>query len=412
MSDDRIKSQLLQDFTAVRERTLALTEGLSAEDMMLQSMPDASPTKWHLAHTTWFFEAFILQPLSPRYRVFDGAFTYLFNSYYNAIGQRHPRPLRGLLSRPDLNQVLAYRRHVDEHIRQLIETGEQTGLASLITTGLHHEMQHQELILTDIKHALYLNPAALPEHHLQQAATASPTPTGFRTYPEALFTIGASPEAFHYDCEGPQHPVFIKEFELRDSLVSNAEWLAFIEDKGYQTPELWLSDGWDLVRREQWCAPLYWRHHNDRWQEFTLQGWQPLNLHAPVCHISFYEADAFCRWAGLRLPTEFEWEYAAHLRHPAIEGVFAETGLWHPEHEQSPALFGNTWQWTSSSYGPYPGFTPEQGALGEYNGKFMASQYVLRGGSCATAKAQIRHSYRNFFYPHQRWQFSGVRPAR
>ncbi|MDO6746052.1 ergothioneine biosynthesis protein EgtB [Gilvimarinus sp. 1_MG-2023] len=407
-----VNKQIAAQFGAVRARTLALTSGLSAEDMMLQSMPDASPTKWHLAHTTWFFEEFILKPHCPNYTVFQQNFNYLFNSYYNAVGSRHPRAQRGLLSRPGLSQVLDFRHHVDDAIEQLLAASDCPKVQSLVTTGLHHEMQHQELILTDIKHALWLNPAAdiVPNHALK-TIKASPKPQ-FCTYPETLTTIGTSGAGFHYDCEAPAHQVFISAFSLRDLPISNGEWLNFIQDGGYQTPGPWLSDGWDLAQREQWQAPLYWHPQDKNWQEFTLHGWQPLDPAAPVCHISFYEADAFCRWAGWRLPTEFEWEYAARQQNRTVEGEFAESGHWQPGPATQPSLFGNVWQWTSSAYAPYPGFSAEQGALGEYNGKFMANQFVLRGGSCATAQAQMRHSYRNFFHPHQRWQFSGVRPAK
>lgn len=406
-------NHLIAQVRTVRARTLALTQGLSAEDMMLQSMPDASPIKWHLAHTTWFFETFVLKLWQPGYTEFDGQFNFLFNSYYNAAGERHPRPQRGLLSRPSLEQVLQYRQYVDECLTQLLTDDTAGDYARVIITGLHHEMQHQELMLTDIKHALaqniYNSKAATPS----TAMLPDPKPL-FTEFPEGLVTIGASGDDFYYDCEAPEHSVYLAAFELRDTPVTNAEWIDFINDGGYSNPDHWMSDGWDDAQRQDWQTPMYWRQCNSQWQSFTLNGWQALNLSAPVCHISWYEADAFCRWAGWRLPTEFEWEYAAH--NAAIEGEFAESNHWQPQalaQQSGPlAMFGNVWEWTSSAYSPYPGFRAEQGALGEYNGKFMANQFVLRGGSCATAREQIRLTYRNFFYPHQRWQFAGVRPAR
>ncbi|MDO3386292.1 ergothioneine biosynthesis protein EgtB [Gilvimarinus sp. SDUM040013] len=407
--------QLLRNYQAVRARTLALTKGLSAEDLMLQSMPDASPGKWHLAHTTWFFEEFILKPWAPEYPVFNRQFSYLFNSYYNAVGNRHPRPRRGILSRPDLSQILEYRAHVDQHVGRLLANDTIAEYATLVVTGLHHEMQHQELFLTDIKHALFQNTFAFAQHLHTTPIKHQPLDSKFAEFSETLTTIGASNESFRYDCEAPEHKAYINAFSLRTQPITNAEWLAFIEDRGYRTPGPWLSDGWDHAQTEQWQAPLYWRKHDDQWQEFTLSGWQTLDPNAPVCHISFYEADAFCRWASYRLPTEVEWEHAARTMSPNIEGQLADSGHWQPTSVPVAtglqAMHGSVWEWTASAFAPYPGFRAEQGALGEYNGKFMANQFVLKGGSCATPRAQLRHSYRNFFYPHQRWQFSGVRPA-
>ncbi|WP_339615418.1 ergothioneine biosynthesis protein EgtB [uncultured Gilvimarinus sp.] len=414
--------ELRQWYDRVRQRTTALTKGLSAEDMMLQSMPDASPTKWHLAHTSWFFETFALKPHLPHYRVFDADYEYLFNSYYDSVGERHPRPARGLLSRPSADEVFAYRRHIDDAMLALIDTAPSKTVADIIVTGLHHEMQHQELILTDIKHALAQNPSAfssghasasLPTSAAQIATDSAPLEVAFSAFTEGLYWIGAEPTDFSYDCERPRHRVFCNAFSLSNAPVTNGQWLAFMAAGGYQDPAWWLSDGWDCKQKNQWQAPLYWQEVNGEWFECQLDGYQPINLAAPVCHISYFEADAFARWAGYRLPREFELEIAA--TQSAAQGNFAESDRWQPQPaaagEGLKQVYGDVWEWTSSSYSPYPGFTPEQGALGEYNGKFMVNQYVLRGGSCATAQAQMRPSYRNFFYPHQRWQFSGLRLA-
>ncbi|RUO25981.1 ergothioneine biosynthesis protein EgtB [Aliidiomarina minuta] len=401
-------------YKEVRMQSLRLTEGLSDEDMLLQSMPDASPTKWHLAHTSWFFETFLLQPHLSAYQVFDDSYQYLFNSYYDSVGERHPRPERGLLSRPSLRQVLAYREHVDKAMQQLLKQKPDKKILDALTIGLHHEMQHQELMLTDIKHALASNPYGLPEL-TPEANNNTPTDSTFTHFKGGLIYIGTdSDHEFAYDCEQPRHQVFLHEFNLRNSLVSNQEWLAFIDDGGYQKPELWLSEGWALCQQEGWQAPLYWRQKDGNWQTMTLQGYRPVHPAEPVCHISYYEADAFARWLDYRLPTEFEWEHAARTQ--PLTGHFADSGIWHPRQpEQQPGLkqmHGDVWEWTQSAFAPYPGFQPPKGALGEYNGKFMINQMVLRGGSCATAHQQMRFSYRNFFHPHQRWQFSGLRLAR
>ncbi|WP_049721877.1 ergothioneine biosynthesis protein EgtB [Gilvimarinus polysaccharolyticus] len=412
-------TELLQWYDAVRQRTVALTHGLSAEDMMLQSMSDASPTKWHLAHTSWFFETFVLKPYAANYRVYNASFEYLFNSYYDSIGERHPRPVRGLLSRPSLEQVLAYRRYIDDAMQTFIDT-QPTGasITSVITTGLHHEMQHQELILTDIKHALAQNRAAFKADcrsvsSAAPEAQASHTTPMFSSFPEGTYWIGAEPNGFSYDCERSRHRVFCNAFALSNCPVSNAQWLEFMAAGGYQDPTWWLSDGWSYQQQHQWQAPLYWQKIDNEWFELRFDGYHRVNLSAPVCHISYFEADAFARWANCRLPTEFELEVAA-AQNP-LQGNFAESNHWHPQpktpHTGLQQIYGDVWEWTSSSYAPYPDFNPEQGALGEYNGKFMVNQYVLRGGSCATAQAQMRPSYRNFFYPHQRWQFSGLRLA-
>lgn len=404
---------MLNDYQRVRQQTLALTEWLSAEDMILQSMPDASPTKWHLAHTTWFFETFLLQPHLTGYRVFHPSYTYLFNSYYDTVGDRHPRPARGLLSRPPLSEVLAYREYVDSAMVKLFEQAGDTHNDD-VTIGLHHEMQHQELILTDIKHALSFNGYAFPEPAPTEQTPATQPDRGFTAFEGGLTTIGTNAESgFAYDCEQPEHKVYVPDFSLRNSLVTNQEWLEFMADGGYQRPKLWLSDGWARCQRDNWQAPLYWRQTNDQWQALTLHGYQQVDPLQPVCHISYYEADAFARWAGYRLPTEMEWEVAA--RNKTIDGNFSESGRWHPQPAADKGLtqlYGDVWEWTQSPFLPYHGFKPPGGALAEYNGKFMANQWVLRGGSCATAKDQLRPTYRNFFYAHQRWQFSGLRLAR
>jgi len=414
------REKLIAQYERVRAQTLSLSESLSAEDMMLQSMPDASPAKWHLAHTTWFFETFLLQPYLVGYRAYDEAYQYLFNSYYETVGERHPRPQRGLLSRPPLNEVLDYRAYVDNAMKQLLSvSGVDTDIEAAVTIGLHHEMQHQELLQTDIKHALSLNPYALK---LDAHEADSPAGSGHDKNPEfipfkgGLSFIGTDAESsFAYDCEQPRHQVFVPEFSLCERLVTNAEWLEFIEDDGYKRPKLWLSDGWATAQQEGWQAPLYWHRQDNQWLTLTARKREPLDLNAPVCHISYYEADAFARWKSCRLPTEFEWEHAAQS--VELSGHFLESGnsLPQPSAKSTKGLkqmFGDAWEWTQSPFIPYPGFTTPDGALAEYNGKFMANQWVLRGGSCATAEQQMRLTYRNFFYAHQRWQFTSLRLAK
>jgi ergothioneine biosynthesis protein EgtB len=416
----------------VRRETLRLAEPLSAEDQMVQSMADASPTKWHLAHTTWFFETFVLAPRAPGYRVFDQRFAYLFNSYYENVGPRHHRPARGLLSRPSLADVLRYRAHVDDAIGRFLLESDFEGdagaeLLDALELGLHHEQQHQELILTDIKHALAGNPLA-PGYRSEaaQGAPAAPAarsgndeapPLVYRAFEGGLVSMGRDGAGFSFDNERPRHRVFLEPFALASRLVTCGEVLDFMADGGYRRPLLWLSAGFEAVTRGGWTAPLYWEERDGAWWHFTLGGPRPVERAEPVCHVSYYEADAFARWAGARLPTEAEWERAA--ADAPVAGSFVESGRLHPAPDstqgEGPALaqlYGEAWQWTASAYAPYPGFVTAPGALGEYNGKFMVGQMVLRGGSCASPRSHLRATYRNFFPPEARWQFSGVRLAR
>lgn len=412
------REKLVTEYERVRAQTMRLTDALSAEDMMLQSMPDASPAKWHLAHTTWFFETFLLQPHLTGYQPYNAAYQYLFNSYYETVGERHPRPQRGLLSRPPLEEVIGYREHVDSAMAILLQSP-NTDIEAAVTIGLHHEMQHQELLQTDIKHALSLNPYALSLDTDALASSARAVSTHspeFVHFKGGLSFVGTDAESsFAYDCEQPRHQVFIPEFRLCDRLVTNAEWLEFMEDDGYKRPKLWLSDGWATAQQEGWQSPLYWHREDGMWLTITDRKRVPLDLNAPVCHISYYEADAFARWRGCRLPTEFEWEHAAQS--VEIGGNFLEQNHSLPQsavdgYKGIRQMFGDAWEWTQSPFIPYPGFRTPEGALAEYNGKFMANQWVLRGGSCATAEQQIRSTYRNFFYAHQRWQFTSLRLAK
>jgi ergothioneine biosynthesis protein EgtB len=400
-------------FRLVRGATLALAEPLSPEDYVVQSMPDASPAKWHLAHTTWFFEEFVLQHAVPGYKFLDEQFRYLFNSYYNSIGPMHSRPHRGLLSRPTVEQVMAYRERIDERMQTLLQRQDLSPeVVSVITIGLNHEQQHQELLLTDIKHLFSCNPL-LPAYVREKTAAARPAAAlEFRNFDGGLIDIGHSGDGFSFDNELPRHRTYTDAFRLANRAVTNGEYLEFVRAGGYEDPIHWLSDGWTTVQKEGWKRPIYWTPSLE--EEFTLTGLRELNPASPVCHVSYYEADAFARWAGARLPSETEWELAA--KDVALRGNFVENRRWHPE---APAqdgqllqMFGDVWEWTQSAYAPYPGFKAAEGALGEYNGKFMVNQLVLRGGSCATPASHIRATYRNFFNPSARWQFTGLRLAR
>jgi dimethylhistidine N-methyltransferase len=401
-------------YRRVRDATVALIAHLSAEDMQAQSMPDASPAKWHLAHTSWFFETFLLTPNLAGYRPFDPSFAYLFNSYYEALGPRQPRPERGLLTRPTLKQVLAYRAHVDDGMARLLAwAGED--VAGLVDLGLAHEEQHQELILMDLLHLFAqspLKPAYSPAPALPVGADTGPATQ--LDFEGGLVEIGHDGRGFAFDNEGPRHQVFLQPYRLADRLVTNAEWLAFMADGGYRRPEFWLSEGWARAQAESWSAPLYWEESPSGWRVMTLQGLRALAPHAPVTHVSFYEAEAYAAWAGARLPTEAEWEHAAQGL--PVTGNLMERGEMGPAAARRAApglrqMFGDVWEWTRSAYSPYPGFRPAAGAVGEYNGKFMIGQMVLRGGCCVTPERHVRASYRNFFQPHQRWMFSGLRVA-
>ena len=395
---------LLDRFLSVRQQTEALAEPLSPEDQTVQSMPDASPTKWHLAHTTWFFETFLLKPQLAGYRAFDPSYEYLFNSYYEAVGPRHPRPQRGMITRPGVDEVLAYRRHVTEAMVPLIA---QSNATDLIELGLHHEQQHQELILMDIKHALSLNPL-FPAYAPERLPATAGAPLGWLEFEGGLVEMGHAGGGFAFDNEGPRHRTWVDPFALATRLVTCGEYEAFIADGGYRRPEFWLSAGWDCVKQRDWDAPLYW--HDDG--IFTLGGLRPRRAGEPVCHVSFYEAAAYAKWAGKRLPREAEWEIAS--ADAALDGNMLEDGRHHPapaEGEGLVQMIGDVWEWTASPYVAYPGFREPAGAIGEYNGKFMANQMVLRGGCAATPPDHVRITYRNFFYPDARWAFSGIRLA-
>ena len=420
-------TELLQRYTAIRAHSVALAAPLSAEDCGAQSMPDASPVKWHLAHTTWFFETFVLEPNEPGFQSFDPAFRVLFNSYYNGVGARHPRPQRGLLTRPALAGVLAYRSQVDQRMQAVMAAGKDNAeLQALIGLGLQHEQQHQELLLTDVLHLLSCNPmapayckggdegnAAMPTGGLQAAP-----PLDWVEYAGGLVEIGHTGGGFAFDNEWPRHTAYLAPYALGARLVNHAEFAAFIADGGYSRPDLWLAEGWDWLTAQAIAHPLYWRGAlGGEWQVFGLHGVQPLQPQAPVAHLSYFEADAFARWAGARLPTEAEWEAAAAPLAPALlrDGTRAPRTRIEAQAAASEGLrelFGEVWQWTQSSYAPYPGFRAAAGAVGEYNGKFMVNQYVLRGSSCATPQGHARPSYRNFFPTTARWQFSGLRLAR
>lgn len=409
-------------FRAVRRRTLGLCEPLTPEDMMVQSSAETSPAKWHLAHTAWFFESFILREFLPGYALFNSDFPWLFNSYYRSFAAFPQKHLRASFSRPGLEEILRYRAHVDEAIERLLEGSPEPEALKRIELGVNHEEQHQELLLTDILHAFFTNPlrpAYLPEDAAAGSAERDDAePLRFVEFPGGLREAGHKGEGFCFDNELPRHRVWLEPYKLAQRLVTNSEFADFIADGGYQRPELWLSAGWDAVEQNGWSAPLYWTREGAEWKLFTLRGLQPLAkmAAAPVSHVSFFEADAYARWAGKRLATEFEWEAAAESL--PIEGNLLDSGKLLPSPAKAPfqehcpaQQFGDCWEWTASAYLGYPGFRPLAGSLGEYNGKFMSGQMVLRGGSCVTPAAHIRASYRNFFSPETRWQFSGIRLA-
>jgi ergothioneine biosynthesis protein EgtB len=410
-TDDR--ETLALSLARVRQRTLDLAAPLSPEDMQPQAMPDASPTKWHLAHTTWFFDEFILRPHGYAPEAPDQA-RFLFNSYYEAVGERHPRPDRGLVTRPDVQEILDWRAQVDEALARLFAQAPSDlvdDLAPLLELGLNHEEQHQELLLMDILSLFALHPAA-PAYRTDLKSAAGPArgPLGWIASDGGLVEIGAGEGGFAFDCERPRQKVWLEPFSLGDRLVTCGDWLNFIEDGGYDTPGHWLSDGWDRARAEGWRSPAYWDEEDGVWSRRTLAGRETVDPGAPVCHVSFYEADAYARWAGARLPTEAEWEAVAEGR--PIAGNFLDSDILRTAASAGDQLYGDVWEWTASAYGPYRGFAPAAGAVGEYNGKFMSGRQVLRGGCCATPAAHMRASYRNFFEPHQRWMFSGVRLAK
>jgi len=420
---DDARGELRARYRRVRDLTEALAAPLRPEDQVIQTMADVSPTKWHRGHTTWFFETFLLEPRLTGYEAFDADFRYLFNSYYEAVGPRHPRAQRGLLSRPTVEEVARYRAHVDGAMEKLIDgcdADEWNDIAPLAVLGLHHEQQHQELLLMDIKHVLSINPFDAVYVEPPLAARHAPRAMRWLDVAAGLVEVGHAGGGFAFDNESPRHKVYVEPFRLADRLVTAGEWLAFIADDGYRRPELWLSDGWYAVQEHEWRAPLYWRDDADGWSVFTLNGWRPLAPDEPVVHVSHYEADAFARWSGARLPTENEWEHAV----ASLDTVDPRAGLpdtaprrarLHPgPAPESPGLVqasGEVWQWTASAYLPYPRFTPAAGAVGEYNGKFMSGQMVLRGGACVTPAGHARATYRNFFPPASRWMFGGLRLA-
>jgi ergothioneine biosynthesis protein EgtB len=434
--EDASKERLVSRYREIRAFSEELSRPLQVEDYVIQSMPDASPAKWHLAHTSWFFESFILRPGLPGYRESDSLTSYLFNSYYNAVGPMHCRARRGMISRPTVEETFQYRHRIDEAMTDFFDRATEDRwqtLAPTMVLGLNHEQQHQELFLTDIKHLFSQNPLGpvssagrnVIDSHVQCNGEASPNdmdaqhapqPLNWVTFPEDIYWIGQDGSDFAFDNETPRHRHFLNGFYIASRLVTNAEYLEFIESGGYERPEFWLSLGWLTVNDQKWKAPLYWERRDDEWYAFTLGGLRKLDLSEPVCHVSYFEADAFARWAGARLPTEAEWEVAS-ADFP-VEGNFVEARQFHPVPLSSRSnrglaqLFGDVWEWTQTPYSPYPGYRPAAGAIGEYNGKFMCNQYVLRGGSCATAQSHIRRTYRNFFAPDKRWQFMGIRLAK
>ncbi len=408
---------LAERYSSVRALSVAICELLELEDYVVQSMPDCSPAKWHLAHTSWFFEQFVLKPYGRQFRPYSDEFSYLFNSYYQTVGPMHERPRRGLLTRPTVAEVRRYRLHVDEQMHRLLaHTDIAERLQDIVTLGLNHEQQHQELMLTDLKHLFFSNPLRPTYRRMTTKVTpCESTASRFVSFDGGVFEIGATGKHFCFDNESPRHRVLVEDYSLADRLVTNAEYREFIRDGGYRRADFWLSDGWSTVSTQGWTRPLYWSETLD--SEFTLSGVQPLDPVAPVCHLSFYEADAYARWAGARLPTEAEWELAAQSL-PIAGNLLAniEDAPLHPQPVSAPArlrqFYGDVWEWTASPYVAYPGYRAPSGPIGEYNGKFMCNQLVLRGGSCVTPADHIRATYRNFFYPDARWQFMGLRLAR
>lgn len=405
-------ASLAQRYQAVREQTVALCAPLEVEDFVVSSMPDVSPTKWHLAHTSWFFETFLLAEHLPDYSSPNPRYAFLFNSYYVQAGERHCRAQRGLATRPSVGEVLAYRNHVDEAVSRLCERiadDPEHPAWPVIELGIHHEQQHQELLLTDIKHVFWMNPLRPAYRTALPASVEAPRLT-WREFAAGIQRLGHQGSGFAFDNESPAHRVFTEAFRIGSRLVTNGEFLSFIEDGGYRRPELWLSNGWATVRELGWSAPLYWERFDGAWREFTLAGDAPVDPSLPVCHVSYYEADAYARWAAHRLPTEAEWETAAAGL--PLEGTFVESGRFHPAADNgSGQWYGDAWQWTHSAYVAYPGFKPSAGAIGEYNGKWMSDQWVLRGASVATPRSHARLTYRNFFPSDARWQFTGIRLA-
>ncbi|WP_299552352.1 ergothioneine biosynthesis protein EgtB [uncultured Tateyamaria sp.] len=414
LSSSLAPNKVVDLFSRTRARTDALAAPLTAEDMMLQSMEDASPAKWHLAHTTWFFEEFILKPRMPGYTSPDDRFAFLFNSYYTQAGPRHARDRRGLVSRPGVQDVESYRAHVEDSVADLLASSRDDAddIAALVELGCHHEMQHQELLVTDVLHGLSFNPLLPVYKDPEPLPVSSEVPLTFTRHNGGLVEIGHDGAGFAYDCEGPRHKTYLAPFDIADRPVTNRDWIAFMTDGGYDDTRHWLMEGHAVAQREKWSHPLYWWRQDDEWWTFTLRGPQPVALDAAVVHVSYYEAEAFARWAGGRLPTEAEHELAFcdTLIEGNLMGNARATGALRPL--PGPGIWGDVWEWTASDFGPYPGFQPPEGALGEYNGKFMVNQRVLRGGSCATPREQMRPTYRTFFYPHQRWQMLGLRLAR
>jgi len=413
--------RLLARFHQTRDFTTGLCANLEPEDFVVQSMPDVSPTKWHLAHTTWFFETFILKKFASGYRAEIPQYAYLFNSYYNAAGDMHRRDLRGLISRPTVKEAQRYRSSIDSHIENVLSNADEALLdhiEPILILGIHHEQQHQELLVTDIKHVFAQNPLyPVFRENRAEIAPSRPALMHFLDFEETTFKIGHDGLGFSYDNESPRHRAVVAAVSLASRPVTNGEYLQFIEDGGYRRPQFWLSLGWTTVNEQRWQGPLYWTKRNGKWWNFTLSGFRPVDESEPVTHVSYFEADAYTNWVGARLPTEFEWERAAF--DCPIEGNFVEHEKFHPQalissekDRRLHQMFGDAWEWTRSAYSPYPGYRAAPGALGEYNGKFMCNQYVLRGGSCATSRSHIRRTYRNFFQPEKRWQFTGIRLAR